>query len=185
MEVLEAIYHRQSVSKVKPDAIPVDVIEQLLKAGAQAPNHHRVRPWRFIVLTGAGREQLGQAMAESLKASKPDMPPEGLAAEAAKALRSPVIIAVAVDLPAEPKVVLTENICAAAAAAQNILLAAEGLGLAARWRTGGAATDPLVKTALGLEADQPVIAFLYIGYPEAERPNPERPDHTDRTTWIK
>lgn len=184
MELFDAIYHRQSVGKVKPDAVPEELINKLLAAAVQAPNHHKIRPWRFIVITGAGRERLGRLMAESLQARKPETPPEGLVVEAGKALRAPVIVAVAVDKPGEPKIDQLENICAASAATQNLLLAAEGLGLAAMWRTGPAARDPKVKQMLGLEPDQPLIAFVYVGYPEVERPMPVRPDHTDRTTWF-
>ena len=184
MEVLQAIHHRQSVGKVKPDPLPRDVVERLLDAAVQAPNHHKVRPWRFIVISGEGRNRLGDLMAESLRQRKPEILEEGLAAERAKALRSPVIIAVGVDKPTESKVVEIENICAAAAATQNLLLAAEGLGLAAMWRTGPAATDPAVKAFLGLQADQHIIGFVYLGYPESERPTPERPGFEDRTKWL-
>lgn len=184
MDILQVIRHRQSVGKVKPDPLPRDVIERLLDAAVQAPNHHRVRPWRFFVISGAARNRLGEIMAESLRQRKPETPEEGLAAERAKALRSPVILAIGVDKPAESKVVEIENICATAAATQNLLLAAEGLGLAAMWRTGPAATDPAVKAFLGLQTDQHIIGFVYIGYPESERPTPERPGFQDRTVWL-
>ena len=52
MELFEAIYGRRSVGKVKPDALPREVVEKLLSAAAQAPNHYKVSPWRFVVLTG-------------------------------------------------------------------------------------------------------------------------------------
>ena len=52
MELFEAIHTRQTQGKVKPDALPRETIEKLLSAGAQAPNHYKVRPWRFVVLTG-------------------------------------------------------------------------------------------------------------------------------------
>lgn len=184
-DVLEAIHHRQSVSKVKADPVPDELIEQLLDAAVQAPNHHRVRPWRFTVIRGAARQHLGELMAASLRQRKPETPQEGLIAEGVKALRSPVIIAVGVDKPAEAKVDEIENICAAAAATQNLLLAAEGLGLAARWRTGPAAKDPAIKAFLGLQPDQHLISFVYLGYPEADRPAPERPGFADRTTWLE
>ena len=58
MNVLEAIYHRQSIGAMKPDPVPRGDIEKLLGAAVQAPNHYKVRPWRFVVLTGAGRERL-------------------------------------------------------------------------------------------------------------------------------
>jgi nitroreductase len=185
MDLFTAIYERQSMPKVRPDPVPREVVERLLGAAVQAPNHYRVRPWRFIVLTGAARERLGARLAQSLKERAPETPVEALQAEAARPLRAPLLIAVGVDQPAAPKVLEVENICAAAAAVQNLLLAAHALGLGAIWRTGPAALDPQVKTCLGLEPAQHLIGFLYIGYPEAERPPLERPSFDDRTTWLE
>ncbi len=184
MNVYEAIFNRQSIGKMKSDPVAREVIERLLAAGVQAPNHYKVRPWRFIVLTGAGRERIGQAMAESFRKKFPEAPEEALHKEAAKPLRAPVVIAVGVEKPTEPKVLEIENICAAAAACQNILLAAEGEGLAAIWRTGDAARDPLVKSFLGLEQDQDLIGFLYIGYAEILPELKIRPGFEDRTVWL-
>jgi len=58
MDLMEAIYNRHSIPKVKPDPIPHELVEKLLAAAVQAPNHHRVRPWRFVILTGAARHRL-------------------------------------------------------------------------------------------------------------------------------
>ncbi len=64
MDVLDAIISRHSISKVKPDPISHEIIETLLSAAVQAPNHFRVRPWRFVVLSGKSRVKLGEVMAE-------------------------------------------------------------------------------------------------------------------------
>ena len=101
MDALQAIQTRHSVGKVKPDAVPRDVIEKLLNAAVQAPNHYHIRPWRFVVLTGNGRNQLGEVMAQSMKAKFPQLTEEALDKERAKPLRSPVLIAVGVDQPTE------------------------------------------------------------------------------------
>lgn len=185
MELFEALMTRQSVSKVRPDPVPHELIERMLEAAAQAPNHHKVRPWRFVVLTGAARERLGEVMAQSLRRKNPEAPAEAVAVEAARPLRAPVLIAVGVDRPSGPKVVEIENVCAAAAATENLLLAAHGLGLGAMWRTGSAATDPDVKAWLGLAPDQYLIAFVYVGYPPAEMPATQRPGAEDRTVWME
>jgi nitroreductase len=89
-----------------------------------------------------------------------------------------------VDKPIEEKVIEIENVCAAAAACQNILLAAHAEGLGAKWRTGRWAEDSMVKEFLGFEPGQHLIAFLYIGFPEAVLQPPERPSFEDRTTWL-
>jgi len=123
-------------------------------------------------------------MAESLKNRQPEALPKALEVERARSLRAPLLIAVGVDKPTDQKVLEIENICAAAAACQNLLLAVHALGLAAMWRTGPAAYDPGIKRFLGFDVDQHLIGFIYIGYPESERIPHERPGFEDRVTWI-
>ncbi len=185
MDTIEAIHKRQSIKKFSSRPVERAKIEQLLDAGAQAPNHYKVRPWRFVVIEGAARERMGDVMAEVFLRKFPAVPPEALQKERSKPLRSPVIIAVGVDEPSGPKVLEIENLCAAAAACENILLAAEATGLGGHWRTGEAARDPDIKRFLGLGENQPLIAFLYIGYPELELPPPTRPGYEDHTRWLE
>ena len=185
MDVFDAIHGRLTISKVKPDALPRDVIEKLLSAGAQAPNHHKVRPWRFVVLTGDGRKKLGDVMAASFLDRNPATPPEGLDKTRALPLRAPVVIAVGADKPADTKIVEMENISAASAAAQNILLAAHALGLGAIWRTGEWARDAKVKEFLGFAADQQIVGFIYIGYPDVTPEPYVRLGFEDRVIWME
>ena len=185
MDVFDAIHGRQTIKKVKQDALPLEMIEKLLSAGAQAPNHHKVRPWRFVVLTGGGRNQLGDVMAASFADRNPGLPPEALDKPRATPLMAPVVIAVGVDKPAEPKIIEVENISAASAACQNILLAAHALGLGAKWKTGEWARDPRVKEFLGFGPDQHIVGFIYVGYPDLPPPPYTRPGFEDRVTWIE
>lgn len=184
MDVIEAIHNRQSQKKVKSDAVPRETIEKLLSAAVQAPNHHNVRPWRFVVLTGEARNKLGDVMAASQMDQKPDMPQEVFDKTRSMPLRSPVLIAVGADRPSEEKIIEIENVSAASAACQNILLAAHALGLGVIWRTGVWARDAKVKEFLGFEADQHIVGFLYIGYPEFTLEPKQRMSFEDRTTWM-
>ena len=185
MDVFDAIHGRLTISKVKPDALPRDVIEKLLSAGAQAPNHHKVRPWRFVVLTGDGRKKLGDVMAASFLDRNPATPPEGLDKTRALPLRAPVVIAVGADKPADTKIVEMENISAASAAAQNILLAAHAQSLGAIWRTGEWARDAKVKEFLGFAADQQIVGFIYVGYPDVTPEPYVRQGFEDRVIWME
>jgi nitroreductase len=184
MELFETIHSRQSQGKVKPDVLPRETIEKLLSAAAQAPNHYRVRPWRFVVLTGTGRNKLGDVMATSQADRKPDLPQEAFDKTRAMPLRAPVVIAVGADKPSEEKVLEIENISAVSAACQNILLAAHALGLGAQWRTGEWARDSKVKEFLGFSADQHIVGFIYVGHPEFKPEPPQRPSFEDRTIWM-
>ena len=185
MDAFEAIHSRRSQGKVKPDPVPRELIEKLLDAAVQAPNHYKVRPWRFVVLTGEGLNKLGEVMAASQRERHPEFPLEAFDKCRSLPLRAPVMIAVGVDRPSEAKVLEIENIAAAAAATQNLLLAAHAMGLGAKWRTGEWARDPLIKEFLGFEVDQHIIGFIYIGYPEFGVEPAPRPSFEDRTTWIE
>jgi len=185
MELFDAIHNRQSQGKVKQDALPRETIEKLLSAAVQAPNHYKVRPWRFVVLTGKGRDKLGDVMAASQRDRHPDFPQEAFDKTRSLPLRAPVLIAVGADKPSEEKVLEIENVSAVAAACQNLLLAAEALGLGAKWRTGEWARDVKVKEFLGFAPDQYIVGFLYIGYPEFTPEPRERPSFEDRAVWIE
>lgn len=184
MDTLEAIKTRHTIGKVKADPLPRDLIEKLLDAAVQAPNHFKTRPWRFVVMTGDGRKKLGDAMAASQSARQPDLPPETFDKTRALPLRAPVVIAAGVDKPAEAKIPELENYAAVAAACQNILLAAHALGLGVIWRTGEWVNDLKVKEFLGFAPDQHIMGFLYIGYPESVGGFAPRPSFEDRTVWM-
>lgn len=185
MDVFEAIQNRHSQGSVKPDPVPRETIEKLLASAVQAPNHYKVRPWRFVVLTGEGRNRLGEVMAASQQSRHPEYPSEAFDKCRSLPLRAPVVIAVGVDKPTEAKVLEIENVAAAAAAIQNLLLAAYAMGLGAKWRTSEWARDPLVKEFLGFGHDQHIIGFIYIGYPEFVSEPALRPSFEDRTVWME
>lgn len=185
MELFEAIHGRQTIGKVKPDEVSRELIEKILSAAVQAPNHYKVRPWRFVVLTGDGRKKLGNVFAASFLERNPATPPEGLDKVRATPLNAPVVIAVAADKPSEPKVIEMENISAASASAYLMLLAAHGLGLGAKLKTGEWARDPKVKEFLGFSADQTIVGFVYIGYPDVTPEPYTRIGFEDRTVWME
>lgn len=189
MSVFELIKRRRSIGKMTEQRPTRQQIEGILEAATHAPNHHKVEPWRFFVLTGKAREELGAVMAESLAARLENMFSDTtkeamLNKERNKLLRSPVVIVVAAEKPVQLKVLEIENIEAAAAATQNMLLTAEEMGLASMWRTGDAAYDPQVKQWLGLTPDQHIVAFLYLGFPAIPRLARTPIPAEKKTTWL-
>jgi nitroreductase len=172
MSLREAIISRRSVGRVLPDALPRAEVEALLEAAVSAPNHHLTAPWRFVVLAGDARREVGEAHARAVARAKPDLPAEGLAKEAARLERAPVVIA-AIVRGSEDPVQAREDRDAVAAAIENLLLAAHAGGLGAMWRTGVMVDEPEVREALGLEPGDAIVGFVYLGRPAG--PPPERP----------
>lgn len=188
ISVFETIKRRRSIGKMTRERPTREQIERMLEAATHAPNHHKVEPWKFIVLAGKAREELGKVMADSLATRLEETRSEKAQAllnkERGKLLRSPVVIAVAAEPAKQPKVMEIENIEAVAAAVQNMLLAAEEMGLACMWRTGDAAYDPCVKEWLGLSAEDHLVAFVYVGFPAIPRQERHPTDFAEKTTWI-
>jgi nitroreductase len=187
--VLRLIRTRRSYPHVLPDEPPRAVIDALLEAANQAPNHHLTQPWRFFVLRGPVRRRLGEIVAEEGLKRYPA--PNGAAAEQrrrqvpASFERAPIVIAVAAAPPGLPNIPPWEELAATAAAMQSILLGAHAMGLAAYWRSNGTGLEG-VKTFLGLDPDAQVVGFIYIGYPDATATlvdKPRRPHH-EFVRWI-
>jgi nitroreductase len=194
VQVLNTIKQRRSVGHVSQEQPSREAIERLLEAGTFAPSHHVTEPWRFFVLTGSARQSLGDVMANSLKtrleqSSHEPIPVASLQKkmlrERAKPMRAPVIIVVAItDVQQLQGDYPIECVEAAGAAVQNMMLAAEEVGLATVWRTGDTAYDPMVKRWFGLKKDDLIVAFLYVGYPMTARPMRIPTHFSVKTTWL-
>jgi nitroreductase len=187
-ELLDLLRSRRSIPRVGPDEPPRELIEQVIEAAGWAPNHYKTEPWRFVVLTGNGRKDLGDAMAAALRRRlpSPDSPDARpmIEKERNKPLRAPVVIVVAVEPSDLPKAVEIEEIEAGAAGVENMMLAAHALGLGTMWRTGEAAYDPEVKQFLGFAPDAHIISFLYLGYPDVPTLPPRERDLRPVTRWL-
>jgi len=168
MDALTALLTRQSVSQVgEPGPTPAQ-LENILKAGLRANDHGRLRPWQFLLMEGEARRRLGELLVRVTLQDKPDFPPEEQEKLTAKALRAPLIITVIARLKPSDKVPEIEQLLSAGAAAQLITVAAHAQGIGAVWRTGGLAYDARVRDGLGLEPNDRIIGFLYMGTPKGD-----------------
>jgi nitroreductase len=183
MDILAAINGRASAATLAEPAPTREHIQSILEAGARAPDHGKMGPWRFVVIEAAAREKLVEAMQASLRAKNPEADEIELKRERDKVMRAPTIITVAARIKKGHKIPESEQLLAVGAATQNMFLAAQALGYGAMWKTGDAAYDPSIKTALGLEADDEIVAFLYLG--TTGIPGKVRaPVLDDRVKWL-
>jgi len=163
MEAIDVLTGRVSPAQLVEPGPSAAQLEQILAAANRAPDHGRMQPWRFLLIEGEARTRFGELMAQSLKRREPDAPQGKLDSERKKALRAPLVVVVAAAVRENPKVPEVEQIVAAGAAAQNMLLAAHALGLGGFWRTGAIAYDAEVKSALGLAPADTVVGIIYLG----------------------
>lgn len=167
MEAIDALTSRRSPAQLTEPAPDQAALEAILRAAMRAPDHGKLKPWRFLVLRGDARQRLGEVMAEAMKRREPDAPANMIEREREKPLRAPLIVVLAAAIKEGHKIPVIEQLLAAGAAAQNVMLAAHAMGFGAAWKTGAPAYDAYVKEALGLAPSDAIVGFLYIGTPAA------------------
>jgi nitroreductase len=164
MELFAAIQTRSSAGRLAEPGPTSAEVARLLEAAERAPDHGRLKPWRLTVLDGAVREAFTTAAVEAKRARLPAMTPEQFASEREKMNRSPTIIVVGCAVNREQtKIPEIEQVVAAAAAVQNLFLAAHDLGYGVMWKTGVAAYDAAVKKTIGLKADDHIVGIMHLG----------------------
>ena len=149
-------------------------LAQILKAGARAPDHGKLFPWRFIVFEGNARERFGDILARVLEAEGER--PKQIAEERERFLRAPLVIGVISAAREQIKIPVWEQELSAGAVCQNLLIATHALGFVGNWLTEWYAYHPAVKERLGLKPGERIAGFIYIGtstVPLEERPRPE------------
>jgi nitroreductase len=154
----------------------------IFEAAVRAPDHGRLRPWRFLVVRGAARERLSELFASAARRRDPSLSDAQIEKERGKPLRAPLTIVVAAKIVPGHKVPEIEQVLSAGAAAMNILNAVHALGFGAKWVTGANCYDPEFRAALGLDESCRLIGFIQVGTPIEGPPPQDRPDPAEFVT---
>lgn len=172
--VLDAISARTSIRAYQDRPVGADTVELLLRAAMSAPSARNRQPWAFIVVDD---KDLLRQLADSLPYAQ-------------SAAAAPIAVVVCG--------VLTESQGAtnagwwvqdAAAASENLLLAAHAVGLGAVWTGVYSYEDRVraVRNVLGLPRHVVPLNVIPIGYP-AENPAPKQkwdPAKVRRNGWAE
>ena len=156
---------RRSVRKFRPDPVPPEVLEGLMRVAMTGPSASNQRPWQFLVLTEPERlQKLSTVRGYEIAA------------------HAPAVIVVCGDQ--ERNRIGEVWVMDCSVAAQNILLAAHASGLGAVWLGCWPAPERMPNTSLFLGLPWQIVPFavLVLGYadeapPQADRYEPERVHH--------
>lgn len=174
MTALDAARLRRSRPRVTEESPTDDELLPLIAAAARVADHAGLRPWRFIALRGEARRRLGEAFTVAS-----GLPAADAAKLAAKPLRAPLLLAIVVRHQPSIKVPDWEQDAAASGVAHLLSLLLDEAGWGVMWRTGGHTRTMPVRLMHGLDENEELLGWLYVGGviddeggPPADRKNP-------------
>jgi len=182
--VLDALRTRRS-PRLKDLIEPGPDHEQLrdiLTIAARVPDHARLVPWRFITISGEGRDRLNAAIGERFDALHPDADEMQCEHARARMSHAPLVVAVVYRPGEHPKVPELEQALSAGAACMNLIHACNAHGFAALWLTEWYAFDRVVLEALGLAEHEHIAGFMHVGTQAEARDERPRPELVDIVT---
>ena len=179
LDLMGLLRGRRSVRWYTPEPVAPEVARLILEAGRWAPSPHGRQPWRFAVLTRPEpKERLAGEMAAlwreqlALDGQPPEVVETRLRKARERLVGAPLVVVLCLylgDLDAYPDEERqgAETLMAVqslGAAAQNMLLAAYGLGLDGGWMCAPLFSPDAVRDALHLPAALIPHAMLTFGH---------------------
>jgi nitroreductase len=147
---------------------------RILSIAARVPDHGKLTPWRFILVSDDQREALASLLREALAEEQPDCPAP-LIEKSSQFARYAGQLVVLLCAPVQGhKIPVWEQELSCGSAGMNLLTAAHALGYVAGWVTGWQAVSPRVNAAF-CEPGERIAGFVFIGHPSRdleERPRP-------------
>lgn len=154
----------------------------LLTAAARTPDHGKLEPWRFIVLSKDKLRSLADLVAD--RGAALGYEPEKIEkAQGAYNTGHLAVAVIEVQKPSE-KIPAIEQTYSAGAACLALLNAALASGWGANWISGWPSHDlGFVESGFGLAENERVAGIIYLGTERAAPPERPRPNLDDIVSW--
>ena len=183
--VHQNIHQRQSIGHLVEPAPNAEQLEQAFQAALAAPDHHRLKPTRFVVIPTDQKDVFGDLLSQSL-ADLGETESAQLERVKDHPYRAPLLVLALTKFVDHPKVPHFEQTLSTGAAIQNFLLSLQSQGFSTMWRSGAVVESKLFKQAFNLSEDDLVSGIIYIGTAvKAIAPRPEINSHDFVSFWHK
>ncbi len=152
-----------------------DQLAQMLTIAMRVPDHGKLSPWRFVIVSADRRDALAATIVGAYRAERPEAGRLEIEAMESFARQAPTLVVVLSSPRRESHIPLWEQELSAGAACTNLLHGATAMGFAGGWLTGWPAFSDRVRDAFGA-AHERIAGFVFIGTPGKpldERPRPD------------
>jgi nitroreductase len=183
MDAITLLLERRSCSALQAPSPEGQALSVILRAALRVPDFQRLRPYEFILASGAGLDRLGALMQAA--AINSGQQPEIVERVRRMPHRAPLVVVVVARARASAIVSRFEQQLTAACAVMAMQMAAVAQGFGGIWRSGWLMFDRNLHDALGLCAEDQIVGFLYLGTPSrgATAVLPAV-DETDFVRWL-
>jgi nitroreductase len=188
-EINHLIRNRRSVFPkqfVAGKKIPDDIIEQIMINATYAPTHKLTEPWSFKIFTGDGLQTFADFQSELYKKESGENYKEDkyLKLKTTPLLASH-IISIGMKRNSGKGLPEIEEVEAVACAVQNIYLSVTAYGLGGYLTTGGITYYENAKPFFGLEEEDKLLGFFYVGYVAVTSPSAKRKSVNEKAIWVR
>ncbi|MFL6738904.1 MAG: nitroreductase [Sphingomicrobium sp.] len=153
----------------------VEELQRILNIAVRAPDHGKLSPWRFVIVSKEQRQALADLLATALPEYDPDAAPAHYAKEQEFAHQAPVmIVLISAPIPGH-KIPVWEQELSCGGVAMNLLHAAHALGYVGGWITGWRAYSERVRRAFCGDGER-IAGFIFLGTPANPLEERVRPD---------
>jgi len=171
-DTIKSIIDRVSSPKLVAPGPTKEDIDVILQCAVRAPDHGRLKPWRFVVLKGDALVELGLIFEKAALSQSPLLDAHQREKLRAMPLRAPMVVVAIADVIPDHKIPEIEQVVAVGAAVQNIQLSARALGYGVMWRTGPMAYNLIVHKYFDLKEHDKIVGFVYLGAQEGKSRTP-------------
>lgn len=156
----------------------------LLTTAARVPDHGKLEPWRFIILTEAALPRLADLAQK--RGTTLGIEADKITKAAATFKNAPLIVAVIASPTPSDKVPEIEQLYSAGALCLSLLNIALATGWGANWLSGWPSHDRgFLTDGLNLAPHESVAGFIHIGTPSCTPTDRPRPEINNIIDWIK
>ncbi|TCB65805.1 nitroreductase [Acinetobacter sp. ANC 4178] len=156
------IHQRQSIGHLVEPAPNKAQLELAFQAALTAPDHHRLKPTKFVVIEPEQREAFGLLLSQALS-DLGEQDQVQLDRVKNHPFRAPLLVLALTKFQAHIKVPDFEQTLSTGAAIQNFLLSLHAQGFSTMWRSGAVVESKLLKQALGLTEHDLISGIIYVG----------------------
>ncbi len=174
-ETLLPLTARRSTINLRAPAPDDAELAEIFAAAMRAPDHGRLRPWRFVVVRAEGLASLADLLQRAWIARDPAVSPAWLERTRTRILGVPMLIALGTRLTLPHAIPESEQLLSVGAAGMNLINALHMAGYGGMWVTGGHAYDPAVNAAFGFTAPDRLAGLFYVGTPVEPQAPPGPP----------